>query len=73
MSDIPDNYKERIPSNEARFLEATKDGDWVDAPTLVEKVSHRFGATVFTLRKKGHVIEKKHVGGGGVYEYRRTS
>ena len=64
-----DNYQERIPGNESRLLGVLEDHIWHPATELVAKVSHRFGAVIFTLRKKGHIIEKRHTG-GGLYEYR---
>lgn len=56
-------------TNFARLIELLKDGLWHTDKELVEKVSHRFGHTIYEARKKGCMIEKRSVGGNR-YEYR---
>jgi hypothetical protein len=52
-----------------QMLHLMSDGGWHSTEELVEKVSHRFSATMHTLRKKGYKFQKRHLE-GGQYEYR---
>lgn len=44
------------------LLEVLSDGEWHWAEELAVKVSHRFGATIKTVRDKSYVIETNRVG-----------
>ncbi len=52
-----------------RMLGLMSDGAWHSAEELVEKISHRFSATMHVLTKRGYKFEKRHVEGRR-YEYR---
>jgi biotin operon repressor len=52
-----------------QMLHLMSDGEWHSAEELVEKVSHRFSATMHTLRKKGYEFQKRPFQ-GRQYEYR---
>ncbi|MUG96261.1 hypothetical protein F7734_29560 [Scytonema sp. UIC 10036] len=53
-----------------RLLELMSDGGWHSTEELVEKISHRFSATMHTLKKKrGCKFEKRRVH-AQQYEYR---
>jgi hypothetical protein len=45
------------------------DGRWHHADELVDKVSHRFSATIHVLKPKGYRFEKRKVN-AKQYEYR---
>ncbi len=55
-----------------RLLELMSDGDWHSSEELVEKISHRFSATMHVLRKRGHNFEKRRLK-AQQYEYRLES
>lgn len=52
-----------------RIIELMSDGNWYSTEDLVEKISHRFSATMYTLKKQGYKFEKRH-SEGNRYEYR---
>ncbi|MEO0132917.1 MAG: hypothetical protein ABIK73_08325 [candidate division WOR-3 bacterium] len=45
------------------------DGEWHSYDELVEKISHRFSATIHVLKKQGYNFEKRRIEGQR-YEYR---
>jgi hypothetical protein len=45
------------------------DGRWHSTEELVEKISHRFSATMHVLKKQGYKFEKRRVEGQR-HEYR---
>ena len=46
-----------------RLLRLMSDGCWHPTEELVEKVSHRFSATMHVLKKRGYKFEKRSAGG----------
>ncbi|MBE9056983.1 hypothetical protein IQ237_13315 [Sphaerospermopsis sp. LEGE 08334] len=52
-----------------RMLEVMSDACWHSTDELVEKVSHRFSATMHVLKKRGYQFEKRPTH-GQKYEYR---
>ncbi|MBK1988797.1 hypothetical protein A0J48_014830 [Sphaerospermopsis aphanizomenoides BCCUSP55] len=52
-----------------RMLEVMSDACWHSTEELVEKVSHRFSATMHVLKKQGYQFEKRRTH-GQKYEYR---
>lgn len=46
-----------------RMIHLMSDGHWYSTEELVEKISHRFSATMHVLRKQGYKFEKRHVKG----------
>ncbi|MBP0013790.1 MAG: hypothetical protein J7545_01205 [Roseofilum sp. SBFL] len=52
-----------------RLLHLMSDGNWHSTEELVEKISHRFSATMHTLKKRGYQFDKRHVE-KNQYEYR---
>lgn len=57
---------ENLPEQMLRLM---SDGTWHSTEELVEKISHRFSATMHELSKRSYKFEKRHVGGRR-YEYR---
>ncbi len=47
------------------------DGCWHPANELVEKISHRFSATIHVLKNRGYHFEKRQVT-AQQYEYKMT-
>ncbi|WP_242031130.1 hypothetical protein [Anabaena sp. FACHB-1237] len=39
------------------------DGYWHPTEELVEKISHRFSATIYVLRKRGYIFEDRRIEG----------
>lgn len=62
---MPDNLS-------GRMLQLMSDGAWHSKEELVDKISHRFSATMHTLKKQGYAFERRHIKGQW-YEYRLTS
>lgn len=58
--------KESLPH---RLLVLMSDGEWHSYDELVEKISHRFSATIHVLKKQGYNFEKRRIEGQR-YEYR---
>ncbi len=58
--------KENLPD---RMLEVISDTCWHSTEELVEKVSHRFSATMHVLKKRGYQFDKRRTH-GQKYEYR---
>lgn len=58
--------KDNLPN---RMLQLMSDGAWYPKEELVDKISHRFSATMHTLKKQGYRFERRHIG-GQQYEYR---
>jgi hypothetical protein len=58
--------KENLPT---RMLQLMSDACWHSKNELVEKISHRFSATMHILTKRGHQFEKRRIQ-GQEYEYR---
>ncbi len=56
-------------TNLERLIAILKDGKWHSSDELANKVSWRFGQTVFEARKKGYSIEKRKVAHNR-FEYR---
>jgi biotin operon repressor len=56
-------------TNLERLIAILKDGKWHSSDELANKVSWRFGHTVFEARKKGYSIEKRKVAHNR-FEYR---
>ncbi|BAB77924.1 hypothetical protein ACN23B_07795 [Anabaena sp. FACHB-709] len=52
-----------------RMLQVMSDTCWHSTEELVEKVSHRFSATMHTLKKRGYQFDKRRIQ-GQQYEYR---
>ncbi len=52
-----------------RLLRLMLDGRWHSTEELVEKISHRFSATMHVLKKQGYKFEKRRVEGQR-HEYR---
>ncbi len=52
-----------------RLLRLMSDGRWHSTEELVEKISHRFSATMHILKKQGYKFEKRRVEGQR-HEYR---
>lgn len=52
-----------------RLLSLLSDGRWHPAEELVEKISHRFSATIYILKQRGYQIEKRRIE-GQQHEYR---
>lgn len=52
-----------------RLLSLLSDGRWHSAEELVEKISHRFSATIYILKQRGYQIEKRRID-GQQHEYR---
>ncbi len=52
-----------------RMLRLMSDGNWHSTDELVEKISHRFSATKYTLAKRGHKFETRSIE-GNKHEYR---
>jgi hypothetical protein len=52
-----------------RLLQLMCDGCWHSAEELVDKISHRFSATMHILRKRGYKFEKRRIE-AQQYEYR---
>ncbi len=44
-----------------RLLRLMSDGGWHSSQELVEKISHRFSATMHVLKKRGHQFEQRHI------------
>lgn len=51
------------------MLQLMSDACWHSKNELVEKISHRFSATMHILAKRGHQFEKRRIQ-GQEYEYR---
>ncbi|NET00287.1 MAG: hypothetical protein F6K61_06835 [Sphaerospermopsis sp. SIO1G1] len=58
--------KENLPDC---MLQLMSDACWHSTEELVEKVSHRFSATMHVLKKRGYKFEKRRTQ-GQKYEYR---
>jgi len=58
--------KENLPD---RMLRLMSDSCWHSKNELVEKISHRFSATMHVLTKRGYQFEKRCIH-GQQYEYR---
>ena len=56
-------------TNVERLVAVLKDGRWHSSEELANKVSWRFGHTVFEARKKGYLVEKRKVAHNR-FEYR---
>jgi hypothetical protein len=54
-----------------RTISLMSDGCWHPANELVEKISHRFSATMHVLKKRGYNFEKRKVTAQR-YEYKMT-
>ncbi|WP_373540347.1 hypothetical protein [Chamaesiphon sp.] len=54
-----------------RTISLMSDGCWHPANELVEKISHRFSATMHVLKKRGYHFEKRKVT-AQQYEYKMT-
>lgn len=52
-----------------RMLRLMSDGLWYSTDELVEKISHRFSATMHVLKKRGYNFEKRPIE-GNKKEYR---
>jgi hypothetical protein len=52
-----------------RMLGLMSDGCWYSTEDLVEKISHRFSATMHVLTKRGYQFEKRRTH-GQKYEYK---
>lgn len=52
-----------------RLLKLMSDRRWHSSEELIEKISHRFSATIHVLTKQGHKFEKQHIK-KQKYEYR---
>lgn len=52
--------KENLPN---RMLQLMSDGYWHPTEELVEKISHRFSATIYVLRKRGYIFEDRRIEG----------
>ncbi len=61
--------KESLPD---RLLSLMSDGVWHSAEELVEKISHRFSATIYVLKNRGYKFDKRRIEGHR-YEYRLNS
>jgi biotin operon repressor len=59
----------REPSNLQRLITLLRDRQWHSGDELANKVSWRFGHTVFEARQKGYVVEKRKIGHNR-FEYR---
>jgi hypothetical protein len=46
-----------------RLLRLMSDGRWHSTEELVEKISHRFSATIYVLRKRGYKFEDRRIEG----------
>ncbi|MEO1296024.1 MAG: hypothetical protein AAFW75_09505 [Cyanobacteria bacterium J06636_16] len=58
--------KDNLPN---RMLQLMSDGAWHSKEELVDRTSHRFSATMHTLKKQGYCFERRHIK-GQQYEYR---
>jgi hypothetical protein len=54
-----------------RTIALMSDGCWHPTNELVEKISHRFSATIHILKKRGYHFEKRKVT-TQKYEYKMT-
>ncbi|WP_017306107.1 hypothetical protein [Spirulina subsalsa] len=52
-----------------QMIELMSDGAWHSTEELVEKISHRFSATMHILRKQGYKFDKRPLE-GRQHEYR---
>ncbi len=52
-----------------RLLHLMSDGNWHSAEELVDKISHRFSATMHSLKQRGYQFDKRHLE-KNQYEYR---
>ncbi|MBP0027886.1 MAG: hypothetical protein J7529_05820 [Roseofilum sp. Guam] len=52
-----------------RLLHLMSDGNWHSTQELVEKISHRFSATMHKLKQRGYQFDKRHIE-KSQYEYR---
>lgn len=52
-----------------RLLRLMADGEWCGNDVLVREVGHRFSATMYVLRQRGHGFEKRRIDGQR-FEYR---
>lgn len=52
-----------------RLLHLMSDGNWHSTQELVDKISHRFSATMHSLKQRGYQFDKRHVE-KNQYEYR---
>lgn len=50
--------KESLPD---RLLALMSDGCWHSTDELVEKISHRFSATMHVLKQRGYKFEKRRI------------
>jgi len=53
----------------ARMLRLMSDGRWYSQKELIDKLTHRYSATMHVLKKRGHVFEKRRIT-GQTFEYR---
>lgn len=44
-----------------RLIALMSDGGWHSTEELVEKVSHRFSATMYVLKKRGYKFDKRRI------------
>lgn len=61
--------KDNLPN---RMLQLMSDSAWHSKEELVDKISHRFSATMHILKKQGYRFERRHIQ-GQQYEYRLIS
>uniref|UniRef100_A0A8J6ZPF4 Uncharacterized protein n=2 Tax=Desmonostoc muscorum TaxID=1179 RepID=A0A8J6ZPF4_DESMC len=52
--------KDNLPD---RMLRLMSDGSWYSTEELVKKISHRFSATMYVLRKRGYIFEDRRIEG----------
>ncbi|MDJ1170227.1 hypothetical protein PMG71_12375 [Roseofilum sp. BLCC_M154] len=52
-----------------RLLHLMSDGKWHSTQELVDKISHRFSATMHSLKQRGYQFDKRHLE-KNQYEYR---
>ncbi|MBN3950432.1 MAG: hypothetical protein HWQ38_29780 [Nostoc sp. NMS7] len=45
------------------MLRLMSDASWYSTEELVKKISHRFSATMYVLRKRGYIFEDRRIEG----------
>ncbi len=60
---------QRQDSHCDRLLQLMSDSRWHSTEELVEKITHRFSATIHVLKQRGYKFEKRRIEGQR-HEYR---
>lgn len=65
---VPAQDRERTANQRARILERLREGP-AYSDELADNFTHRFSARIHELRKAGHDIETRRVGGSGLFVF----